>query len=297
MDPLLLEQIIGLQGPLSGEKVQRVSSVSGGCIHNAWKLELNSGKTFFAKTNCPEFYEILKFESIGLETLRLYSDCSLLHIPEPLHLMKLESSAILLMPWIDISVGDETNLGKGLAFVHKSSSSKQDKLFGWETDGFIGSGPQPAGFLENWGECFVNLRLTPQLKIAQKWGLNIEKHSKLLEKLIDFLNDHNPSPSIVHGDLWKGNAGTSLDGKGVIFDPAIWWADREVDLAMTKLFGGFSNKFFESYEEILPLNKTSLNRIDIYNLYHLLNHANLFGGSYKNQCLNILQRLEILLLK
>ena len=131
------------------------------------------------------------------------------------------------------------------------------------------------------------------MKIAKLWGLDINKFSELLSKLIDFLNEHSPSPSLVHGDLWKGNAAISEDKKGIIFDPAIWWADREVDIAMTKLFGGFSQDFYEAYETIWPLPKSATTRNDLYNLYHLLNHANIFSGSYRNQCLEILNKLKV----
>lgn len=294
MDSSLIDQIISSKGPLSGQKLQRIQPISGGCIHDAWKLELTTGETFFAKTNSSEFYEILKFECTGLSNLNIYSDNSLLLIPEPLCLQQLESGAILLMPWIEMAGIDERNLGKGLAMIHKVSATQSLGLFGWETDGFIGSGPQVGGFKNNWGECFIKLRLMPQLEIAAKWGLNLYRYSKLLSQLTHFLNEHNPSPSIVHGDLWKGNAGITSNGLGVLFDPAIWWADREVDLAMTKLFGGFSQNFYQAYYEIWPLEGSEEERINIYNLYHLLNHANLFGGSYKSQCLSNLNRLEAL---
>ena len=106
------------------------------------------------------------------------------------------------------------------------------------------------------------------------------------------LDQHNPNPALVHGDLWSGNASIQSNGKAVIFDPAVWWADREVDLAMTRLFGGFSNEFYVGYESIFPIEESAKKRIDIYNLYHLLNHANIFGGSYKNQCLSSLKKLS-----
>ncbi len=110
--------------------------------------------------------------------------------------------------------------------------------------------------------------------------------------MIDFLQEHNPVPSLVHGDLWSGNASTTKDGKGIIFDPAVYWADREVDLAMTKLFGGFSNEFYVAYKNTWPLNESAKRRVNIYNLYHLLNHANMFGGSYANQCFSSINQLK-----
>ena len=110
--------------------------------------------------------------------------------------------------------------------------------------------------------------------------------------LCSYLNDHYPSTSIVHGDLWSGNCGSTKDGLGSLYDPASYWADREVDISMTKLFGGFNSEFYKGYEEIWPLDKFSNDRKDIYNLYHLLNHANMFGGSYKENSLRILKVLR-----
>jgi fructosamine-3-kinase len=106
----------------------------------------------------------------------------------------------------------------------------------------------------------------------------------LLLRLAEHLNEHQPCPALVHGDLWGGNAASLSDGRGSIFDPASWWADREVDLAMTRLFGGFSEAFRSGYRDVLPDAPGADGRVEIYNLYHLLNHANLFGGSYLSQC-------------
>jgi fructosamine-3-kinase len=100
----------------------------------------------------------------------------------------------------------------------------------------------------------------------------------------------------VHGDLWGGNASVLADGRGALIDPACWWADREVDLAMTRLFGGFSTSFYDGYQQEWPLDANYQDRIDVYNLYHLLNHANLFGGSYEKQCLTALSAMRSMLL-
>ena len=145
MDESLVEQIIGSKGPLFGEKIKNIKSINGGCIHDAWKINLISGETFFAKTNSLSSYKILEFEFFGLKALGAYADHSLLIIPKPFAITKLETASILLMPWINMQVNDEKLLGKGLAMMHKVSASTNQGLFGWKRDGFIGSGNQPKG--------------------------------------------------------------------------------------------------------------------------------------------------------
>ena len=195
------------------------------------------------------------------------------------------------MPWLSLSAGDQSFLGKGLARLHRSSFQSSPGKFGWGKDGYIGSGLQKGGWEENWGECFLKLRLLPQLELSKNWGLDISVINKISLQLVNFLNKHKPSPSLVHGDLWSGNASTLNNGKGVLIDPAIWWADREVDISMTRMFGGFSKQFYESYNKVWPLPKNYHEREDIYNLYHLLNHANIFGGSYKVSSKNSLKKI------
>ena len=130
--------------------------------------------------------------------------------------------------------------------------------------------------------------------MAKQWNLSFD-HAKLGANLIKYLDKHNPIPCLVHGDLWNGNAAMHKNGKGILFDPATWWADREVDIAMTKLFGGFSQNFYESYERTWKLPKGYQERFEIYNLYHLLNHANLFGGGYKKRAITSIEKINSLL--
>ena len=296
MDNLLKKELFGINGPLFGRSIMKSESVSGGCIHDSWKLLLENGEELFLKTNSPEAFEILEFEFKCLASLREFSNTEFLVVPQPIAIKKLKSFSILLMPWLNLSGIDQSLLGKGLALLHKKSAQEnRDGKFGWGSNGFIGSNSQPAGWRTNWGECFFELRLLPQLLQAKCWGLEIKSFVKKKDALIAYLNDHKPLPSLVHGDLWSGNAFVQNDGKGVILDPAAWWADREVDIAMTKMFGGYSVEFYTSYEENWPLQTSTYKRIEIYNLYHLLNHANLFGGSYKKQSIVSLERIDQLL--
>ena len=163
--------------------------------------------------------------------------------------------------------------------------------FGWPQANFIGSGPQPNGWDPDWGRFFVQRRLAPQLELLARGGSPLERAESLLAWAADQLAEHRPEPALVHGDLWSGNAALTADGRGAIFDPAVYRGDREVDLAMAQLFGGFPAAFFDGYNAEWPLPADHRRRIALYNLYHLLNHANLFGGSYRLQCQASIDRL------
>ena len=174
-------------------------------------------------------------------------------------------------------------LGKGLAELHLKSAESNPKMFGFPVEGFIGTTDQKKGFEDNWIDCFLNLRIIPQLLNLKSTTLDKKIINKVKEKIKLKLLNHKPINALVHGDLWSGNVGIDKSGKGVIFDPASWWADNEVDIAMTKLFGGFRKEFYEEYHKIFPIKDGFEQRIIIYNFYHILNHANMFGGGYLKQ--------------
>ena len=293
MKEKLLQQLTSLEGPLPGAKIKNISSISGGCIHKAWYIKIQNGQEFFAKTSPKKSLAMFQFEADCLNRLNQFADENLLIIPKPLKVQISNNSSILLIPWFNLNNGDQTNLGKGLASLHKKSTVNNPKKFGWAKNGFIGSGIQKGGWDDNWGKFFVNMRLIPQLNIAKKWGLNPSIYNPLVINLIVFLNKHKPQPSLVHGDLWSGNSATQKDSKGIIFDPASYWADREVDIAMTKLFGGFSDSFYNGYNSIWKLPESNKVRTDVYNLYHILNHANIFGGNYIDQSLSLIKKIKI----
>lgn len=296
MEQFIQESLIAKNGPLANTIIKSFQPVSGGCIHNAWKLALNDGREVFAKTaTTSQSLAMLQFEAESLQALSAFADKALIEIPTPIAITEINGTCVLILPWLNLCTGDQRQLGRGLALLHKSSANTNQESFGWEVDGFIGLGTQPKGWHKKWGECFTQLRLKPQIKMAQMWDSRFGELNHLLDKINNFLEIHQPTPSIVHGDLWSGNAAMLNDGRGVLIDPACWWADREVDLAMTRLFGGFSKDFYEGYESIWPLPKCSNQRIEIYNLYHLLNHANLFGGSYQNQCRSSIQNIMSIL--
>tara|TARA_Y100001968_G_scaffold21904_1_gene17311 strand:- start:383 stop:1267 length:885 start_codon:yes stop_codon:yes gene_type:complete len=294
MSDFINDDFNNLEEIFQAEELKRVVPVSGGCIHKAWCLELLDGKKFFAKTASNENISMFAFEANCLNSLQEFNDEQYIKIPTPIKIKTLENNSILLFPWLDLSNGDQTQLGKGLALIHKKSTSANLGKFGWEQDGFIGMSIQKGGWSKNWGDYFINFRLKPQLDLAFKNGLIEFDDGTIFPTLINFLNRHKPYPSLVHGDLWSGNSSVARDKKGILYDPASYWADREVDIAMTQLFGGFSKEFYDGYNSIWALNNTFNDRKDIYNLYHVLNHANLFGGSYITQSINLLRQITII---
>ena len=292
MEDLIHKALLSSNKVSKNSLIDKIIPIGGGCIHKAWCVQFSNGKKVFAKSNNIHNINMFKFERECLLVLKRFSNESYICIPKPLDLTIYQNISIFFLEWFDIKQSQQSLLGEGLALLHKSSSEENNKNFGWEEHGFIGSNSQIKGWDSNWGTFFVNYRLRPQLKQAGKWGLKAEDYEDVLLYLSSYLNNHHPVASLVHGDLWSGNCGNSLNGLGVLYDPASYWGDREVDISMTKLFGNFSKEFYEGYEKIWPLNICSKNRTEIYNLYHLLNHANMFGGSYKETSLGILKNLR-----
>ena len=258
-----------------------IEQVHGGDIHNAWRIEFSNKKLFLKRNIRNE--KFLEFEKNCLQHLRKYINQENLVIPEVIAYKNIKNIEILLIEWIDMHNFDQKKLGKGLGELHLKSAESNPKMFGFPVEGFIGTTDQKKGLEDNWIDCFLNLRIIPQLLSLKSRILDEEIINKVKEKIQSELLNHKPINALVHGDLWSGNAGIDKNGKGVIFDPASWWADNEVDIAMTKLFGGFRKEFYEEYHRIFPIKNGFEKRIIIYNFYHILNHANMFGGGYLNQ--------------
>lgn len=185
---------------------------------------------------------------------------------------------------------DAVALAKGLATLHRYTAD----IYGWHRDNTIGLTPQHNPKTKDWVAFFRTHRLQFQLDLAARNGHAGEIQdlgNKLAERLSDFFDGYDPAPSLLHGDLWAGNWGVA-DGVPVIFDPAVYYGDRETDLAMTQLFGGFGSAFYREYERAWPLAEGSAARLELYKLYHVLNHLNLFGSGYLDQALSILRRLN-----
>jgi fructosamine-3-kinase len=184
------------------------------------------------------------------------------------------------LPIVALTEKTRYELGIKLAELHLVSGST---AFGLGVDNTIGTTTQLNPWTENWSEFWRDIRIKHQLDLAIQKGAKFSYSNQLLDAIPTILKNHSPKPSLVHGDLWGGNVGALATGEVVIFDPAAYWSDREVDLAMTELFGGFGSTFYRGYESIYPIAPGFSKRKILYNLYHILNHYNLFGGSYEGQ--------------
>lgn len=185
-------------------------------------------------------------------------------------------------------------LGEQLAELHRLTGGQQDAVYGWPRNNFIGATPQSNQSHCTWAGFFAAERLLPQLTLAFRNGMSRplrEQGERIAASLGAFFLDYRPQPSLLHGDLWSGNAGQLPDGTPVIFDPAVYRGDREADLAMAELFGGFPESFYAAYRAAWPLDAGFETRKILYNLYHILNHYNIFGASYLDQARHMIERL------
>ncbi len=258
-----------------------VKQVFGGDIHTTWQIEFKNGK-FFLKRN-ERKKRFLKFEESCLKNLQKYINYDNLVVPKVISYLEVSNVELLLMEWVNMKNSDQQKLGKGLAEMHIQSNEFNPKTFGYPIEGYIGTSNQKKGWEKDWSNCFMNLRIEPQLARLEKDFLEIDIKNKIKSKIESELIEHCPFNCLIHGDLWSGNVGVNQMNKGVIFDPACWWADSEVDIAMSRLFGNFKWEFYENYHKIIPVKKGFEKRSIIYNFYHILNHANMFGGSYFRQ--------------
>jgi fructosamine-3-kinase len=201
--------------------------------------------------------------------------------------------AFLALEWLELgsaTPATESRLGELLAWQHRVSAPR----FGWHRDNTIGSTPQPNGWHDDWVAFFREHRLRFQLNLARRnghAGALADRGAKLLELMGAFFASYRPVPALLHGDLWGGNWSADASGSPVVFDPAVYYGDREADLAMTRLFGGFGNAFYTAYHATWPLDPAAGTRRALYNLYHVLNHLNLFGGGYREQAQSMIDRL------
>ncbi len=272
----------------TGDSIVSASTIGGGCISNSLKIKMNSGADYFLKVNFSTPADMFFKEANGLNELKKSNS---LRVPQ---VIMAEKNFILLEL---INQGNRVknfyeDFGRGFALMHRFTSNS----FGFFEDNYIGSNKQiniPQKSAENnWVKFYFNNRILYQLKLAEKNGYATSELaagvSKLEDKIEKILNETGENPSLLHGDLWGGNYVVDELGKACLIDPAVYYGHREADLAMTKLFGGFGSEFYSAYNEAFPLAPGYEYREDLYKLYHILNHLNLFGRGYYQQAISII---------
>ena len=268
-------------------QLENTLSIGGGCINQAYKL-VGKNKSYFVKLNTAVKVEMFAVEALGLK--QMY-ETQTITIPQPICWGVSQSNCYLVLEYYDFGRGNQDswrNMGRQLALMHDKGVSTR---FGWQENNTIGSTPQINDWYDNWGDFFAQKRIGYQLQLARRNGGSFANSNEAIEKIRDLLSFHSVTPALVHGDLWSGNASITVDGQPIIFDPACYYGDREVDLAMSELFGGFPSAFYQGYQEIYPLDSGYEQRKTIYNLYHILNHFNLFGGGYQSQSQRMIKQI------
>ena len=263
-------------------------SVGGGCINQTFVID-DGQSAFFVKTNQADKSPMFQAEGAGLNEILASNS---LRAPRPICHGVAEDQAYLVLEYIPMQEGDSRSaedLGLQLANMHRKTAPK----FGWEIDNTIGATPQINTWDEDWVRFYGQQRLHFQLALAEEKGCKLlNLGEQLITILPAFFDTYRPQPALLHGDLWGGNWGADDHGKAVIFDPALYYGDRETDLAMTELFGGFPPRFYSAYRDAYPIDAAGYAvRKILYQLYHVLNHFNLFGGSYAGQSQQMMQRL------
>ncbi|BCN94298.1 fructosamine kinase family protein [Thiomicrorhabdus immobilis] len=290
MDWLNLSQTLSEQLNQSIQ-IATAHPVSGGDIHQAFQLHTNQGNLFLKLNQAP----LLPLFETEAHNLNAIQQSFSIRCPKVLGYGLFESDqAWLLLEHLDLtSQGDDYQRGKDLALMHHQIH-KAPQAFGWFEDNYIGHTSQRNQWSSSWIAFYGQQRLKPQLELAQLRGAGsalFEQGHKLIEALPFWFNHYQPEASLLHGDLWGGNSSFTEDGDAVVFDPACYYGDRETDIAMTELFGGFSSSFYSGYNEVFPLDEGYQQRKPLYNLYHIINHFNLFGGHYEQQALQVITAL------
>ena len=269
-------------------QLDKHTAIGGGWINQTYRINGRDRRQFFVKLNAADKLTLFYAEVAGLNEI---AATQTIRVPHPVAYGIASSQSFLVMEHLDLSGhSNATLLGKQLAAMHQCSY----RQYGYTQDNFIGSTPQLNAVSDDWVNFWRERRLKYQLQLASKNGYadlldNLGK--KLLDALPAYFEGYSPQPSLLHGDLWGGNHAYLPDGSPVIYDPAIYYGDRECDLAMTELFGGYSPDFYTAYRAAFPLHEGYALRRDLYNLYHILNHANMFGGGYVRQAEGMMRRL------
>jgi fructosamine-3-kinase len=264
-------------------------SVSGGCINEAHLAETEEGALVFLKSNQRHQLTLFEAETKSLEQLR---SAGAIRVPAPLCHGVVEEMAVLALEGIVMTHRTNNSVSQerlGLALANLHQSFPQEEQFGADFDNHIGATPQPNPWTASWADFFTAHRLEYQFQLAESKCHKFREARTLLDAVHTHLSSLDIVPSLLHGDLWSGNVNFDETGAPVVFDPAAYFGDREADIAFTHLFGGFGPDFYQAYRSQIP--PVEPIRGTIYNLYHLLNHFNLFGGSYASQVDSSIQKI------
>jgi len=262
-------------------------SITGGDINNAFKVS-DDKNSYFVKTNRKQLAYMFEAESRAMQEL---FQTQTIKVPEPVSFGVAGHECYFVMQWLDLSgsPGGE-HFGRSMARLHQHTNEQ----FGFYLDNTIGSTHQLNQWSNDWVDFWQKQRLGYQLDLAKQNGFGTQLFGlgqKLIEKTPLFFQSYKPVASLLHGDLWAGNWSGDENGTPIIFDPASYYGDREADLAMMGLFGNPGRQFFAAYNEIFPIDEGYAIRKKFYNVYHILNHANLFGASYAMQAQNMIEEL------
>lgn len=266
-------------------RVRRIEPVGGGCISRNFAIA-DDRRRYFVKVGLGA-QAMFGAEADGLTAL---ARCPALVVPRVIAQGAAGEEAFLVLEWLDLQPqGDEARLGEAVAAMHEMRFPR----FGWHCDNFIGSTPQANGWDDDWVRFYAERRLRPQLRLAAANGAPelTEEAEPILAELPRFFVGHAPTAGLLHGDLWSGNKGY-VNGRPALVDPAVYAGDGETDLAMAELFGGFTAGFHAAYRAARRLDAGYAIRRPLYQLYHVLNHYNLFGGAYGRQAKRLIEGLE-----
>lgn len=268
----------------------QVKPIGGGCINQAFEIGGSGLATWFMKCGPPSHLDMFQKEMKGLE---LMARCDAVHVPKGCFAEVIGDRSVLVMEFIPMRAVDSRSalrFGEALAALHLVKA----QAYGLDHDNYIGSTPQFNQPAWNWWTFFCEQRLQPQLKRALSSGFGKTPGSRV-QRLIDavpaLLGAHSPPASLLHGDLWSGNHGVDEQGKPVLFDPAVYFGDGETDLAMSRLFGTLPEPAYEAYHGLIPQQPEAGVRSKVYDLYHWLNHFNLFGNGYRQQVTSVTDAL------
>ena len=267
--------------------IANTRSVGGGCINQGYRIS-SSDTAYFVKLNDASQMEMFAAEALGLKQMHATQTIT---VPQPICWGVTSNSSYIVLQWLELGGGNNNSwaeMGRQLAAMHREGTSNH---FGWDRNNTIGSTPQINTWMDSWADFFAEQRIGYQLRLAERRGGSFLDTNLVIDAIKNKLADRQPEVSLVHGDLWSGNAAITRDGSPTIFDPATYYGDRETDLAMTELFGGYPAAFYNGYNEAWQLDSGYRQRKSIYNLYHVLNHFNLFGGGYGNQAQRIIQQI------